>query len=211
MNTFIYIQTVDTGLAPCVHNGIWSLALCKPTIRRTAKIGDVVIAVTPVGDEHRLSSWAKITSRISTEIFSSHHSKNLPDNIYEMLPNGRFARRKGVKHNLHDKKADLQHDLGKDGKNAWVLISKDFFAFGNRAIKLMKWTHDLVYLRQEVTKLGRPIRKNFNQNVERDLKKLRRILKRDFHMLYKRRFKPRHPGLNLHCETKVEEKNFICG
>ena len=69
MSTFIYIQSVDCGLAPCVQRGVWSLALCKPGIRKQARKGDVVIAVTPIDDGHRLSSWACIEDRITTAEF----------------------------------------------------------------------------------------------------------------------------------------------
>lgn len=101
MSTFIYIQKVDTGLAPCVYRGIWSLALCKPTIRRSARDGDIIIAVTPKEDGHRLSSWAKVSAKVSMEEFSKTHSPNRPDNIYEKLPRGKYFRRKSVKHELH--------------------------------------------------------------------------------------------------------------
>ena len=34
---YIYKLTVDDGGAPCVHDGVWTLAICKPAIRSTAE------------------------------------------------------------------------------------------------------------------------------------------------------------------------------
>jgi len=213
VSTFIYIQKVDTGLAPCVYRGIWSLALCKPTIRRSARDGDIIIAVTPKEDGqdgHRLSSWAKVSGRVSMEEFSRIHSPNRPDNIYEKLPRGKYVRRRNVKHELHNTKEDLQHDLGKDGKNAWALVSTDFFAFGNHAVDFFEWTQGLSHLRSEVKKLGRAFRRKFNKDVENDLQKLKRTLKKNFPKFHNKKFKPQHPGLNVPCESNAEEKRFTC-
>ncbi len=210
MSTFIYIQKADTGLAPCVHNRIWSLALCKPTIRRCARAGDYVLAVTSCDDGHRLSSWAKIKVRISTKAFSKDSPTARADNIYTLRPNGKFARRKNVKHKLHNSKADLDHDLGKDGKNAWVLISTDFFTFGKRALELPAWTRGLPHLADEITKLGRAFRRNHDQTIENDLRKLERILKTTFRRFHNKNFKPRDPGLEQPPESRGEEKQFTC-
>jgi hypothetical protein len=213
MTTFIYVQPADTGLAPCVFGGVWSLALCKPTIRRRAKIGDVVIAVTPADDGHRLSSWARISDSITTKQFGERYSRNRPDNIYEELPDGRYSRRRDVKHSLHKTKKDLEHDLGKSGKNAIVLISKDFFAFGNHPVEFTQWIHDSHELRKEIAKLGRAFRRNFSQTVAKELARLERFLKKNhspFHNFHNKRPKPRHPGLNLPCETKAQEEKYTC-
>ena len=123
MTTFIYIQTVDTGLAPCVYSGIWSLALCNPTIRRCAQPGDIIIAVTPKSDGHRLSSWARLRKQIKTEDFSNQFSKMRPDNIYAKRHDGEFVRHRSVKHDGHKGAGDLIHDLGQNYENAFVLIS----------------------------------------------------------------------------------------
>ena len=210
MSTFIYIQPADSGLAPCVHNRIWSLALCKPTIRRCAKAGDFVLAVSPVDDGHRLNSWAKIKARISTQAFSKNYPANRADNIYKLLPNGKFVRRKNVKHKLHSSAEDLHHDLGKNGKSAWVLISTSFFAFGNRAPEFSAWTRGLPHLADEVKKLGRAFRRNYDQNVENDLRKLERLLKKKYHLFHNKGFKPRHPGLEPPPESPTEEKKYTC-
>jgi hypothetical protein len=37
---YLYKLTVDNGGAPCVQDGLLSLAICKPMIRSTARIND---------------------------------------------------------------------------------------------------------------------------------------------------------------------------
>ena len=210
MSTFIYIQTHDTGLAPCVSEGIWSLALCKPTIRRRAIKGDIVIAVTPSKDGHRLSSWAKIKHQIPTDEYAKQYSKRRPDNIYEKL-SGRYSRRSGVRHEMHNSKSDMEHDLGRNGKSAFVLVAKDFFTFGDQALKTEEWLDGLPQLSKEIQKLGRSFRRNHSDGVDKELKQLERLLgKKDFSKFHNKGFKPRDPGLNPPCETKAAERKYTC-
>lgn len=53
-----YILPHDTGMAPCVDNGLVSLATCKPAIRRTAKVGDWVLGFRPRPVPRGLLIWA---------------------------------------------------------------------------------------------------------------------------------------------------------
>ena len=40
---YIYKMTVDDGGAPCLRDGILSLAICKPAIRSAAEPGSLVL------------------------------------------------------------------------------------------------------------------------------------------------------------------------
>ena len=211
MSTFIYVQAVDCGLAPCVSNGTWSLALCKPAIRRKATEGNVIIAVTPSKDGHRLSSWARIDERISTNKFYQRYPARRPDNIYQRVEDGKFIRHKGVRHPLHSSSDDLKHDLGKDGKSAFVLISNDFYAFGEAALQLDEWTEGRKHLRAVVDKLGRENRRYFEQEVEKDLNDLAKFLKSKHKGKHNKKFRPREPKLDLPCKSpKGEKGHAIC-
>ena len=46
---YTYIMTDDTGAAPNPHGGALTLAICKPTIRRVAQKGDIIVGI--VGGE----------------------------------------------------------------------------------------------------------------------------------------------------------------
>jgi Nucleotide modification associated domain 2 len=39
---YFYKMTSDSGMAPCVDQGVLSLAICKPSIRRRAQEGDII-------------------------------------------------------------------------------------------------------------------------------------------------------------------------
>lgn len=42
-NIFRYIVAYDHGTAPRPYGGVCTLAICKPTIRKAARVGDWVI------------------------------------------------------------------------------------------------------------------------------------------------------------------------
>jgi hypothetical protein len=53
-----YILQHDTGMAPCVDNGLVSLATCKPKIRAGARSGEWVIGFRPSPAPRGLMVWA---------------------------------------------------------------------------------------------------------------------------------------------------------
>lgn len=44
---FVYVVASDTNLAPNVTGGHCTLAVCKPMIRRSARVGDLVVGMAP--------------------------------------------------------------------------------------------------------------------------------------------------------------------
>ena len=62
-----YVLAVDTGFAPCIDDGILSLACCKPLIRRNAKVGDYIFGFMPkklTGFQQGRLSWMGVVSQI---------------------------------------------------------------------------------------------------------------------------------------------------
>ncbi|MEI7995930.1 MAG: hypothetical protein WCH01_13620 [Methylococcaceae bacterium] len=51
---FTYKVAHDGGSAPNPYNGVCTLAICKPVIRRVAKVGDVIVGLGHGVDERRL-------------------------------------------------------------------------------------------------------------------------------------------------------------
>jgi hypothetical protein len=64
---YFYKLTVDDGGAPCVEDGLLSLAICKPFIRVKAKVGDVVFgfAANSLYSDNRLIYAARVTDKES--------------------------------------------------------------------------------------------------------------------------------------------------
>lgn len=51
---FSYIVAFDAGSAPNPNNGICTLAICKPNIRRVARPGDVILGLAPSPNNRRI-------------------------------------------------------------------------------------------------------------------------------------------------------------
>jgi hypothetical protein len=144
---FTYTIPIDDGAAPNPFRGMCSLAICKPGIRRTAKKGEWVAGLgsktAPSGDLSQRLVYAMLVDEVlSLEDYdkraptdwphripnagSADLSERLGDCIYD-FSNGTPVQRPGVHGPIN-----FDTDLG--GKN--VLVSRDFYYFGSRAIRL---------------------------------------------------------------------------
>jgi len=150
MNLYSYTVRVDDGAAPNPFGGVCTLTICKPTIRRTAKIGDWIVGLGPKrshtrGDLSNHVIYAMKVSRILTladyDTYCTEHLRckipqwktDVPfehmvgDCIY-YLKHGAFEQRAGV-HNLGNVSVDER------GVNA-LLAENDFYYFGENAVEL---------------------------------------------------------------------------
>lgn len=145
---FTYTIRIDDGAAPNPFGGMCSLAICKPGIRRVARTGDWVVGL---GSTNASSGnlaghvvYAMLVEQVLSlaeydhmapinwphripDVQSLETSKRLGDCIYDYSQGDNPSQRRGV----HGP-GNIQTDLG--GEN--VLISRDFYYFGNRAIRL---------------------------------------------------------------------------
>jgi len=147
MRLYSYIVTHDTGFAPNPFFGYCTLACCKPAIRRTAKIGDWIVGLTPKRDGNRIIYAMKVEEILTFDQYyrDSRFKLKIPDfssekvihkcgdNIYKPLPGGGFKQLKSMHSNGEtENQANKIKDLG--GK--YVLISKTFYYFGSEPIEL---------------------------------------------------------------------------
>lgn len=103
MRVHTYVIATDAGSAPNYDSPAVTLAVCKPRIRKKAKVGDLVLAfagatVNPTSGHSVV--WAGIVSEVLTftEYWNDHRfaSKKpdrtvVPDNFYKPTGNGVFA------------------------------------------------------------------------------------------------------------------------
>src|SRR5438876_339194 len=63
---YFYKLTEDDFGAPCVKDGLLSLAICKPMIRAAAKVGDVIFgfAANSLHSDNRLIYIARVTKKL---------------------------------------------------------------------------------------------------------------------------------------------------
>lgn len=132
----IYKLSTDDNGAPCIHNNILSLAICKPGYRHVAKKGDFLFGfmgrtTNPDGIEPLLY-MAEITEEpISVQkYYTNPNYADRPDCIYEIV-NGQFGiKPNALYHNyLHGHIDRRNADLGSN-REANVLLSKNFRYFG---------------------------------------------------------------------------------
>ena len=131
---YLYKLTTDVGQAPCVQDGLLTLAICKPMIRTTAQVGDLIFGFAAdrmsfpsrTTDNH-LIYIARVDEIFGRDYYGSAEFADRMDCVYE--PAGEaFA---GVRARCHGPE-HLVHDLG-DGpayRRAVVLASRDFRYFG---------------------------------------------------------------------------------
>jgi hypothetical protein len=87
-----YILRVDAGMAPCVDNGLVSLATCKPKIRASAKAGEWVAGFRPRPNERGLLVWA---GRVADNPYVAEYERRYrgrSDAVYRKKPGGGFRR-----------------------------------------------------------------------------------------------------------------------
>ncbi len=147
---FTYIITQDCGSAPNPFNGICTLAICKPAIRRVAEIGDWVVGFASVNAQNNLSNRMicamKVTGIVTMQAYDqlsrstlpnripNVDSWHLPDRLGDSIYDYQNLNEHGIpaiRSSVHDE-GNRTTDLG--GKN--VLISTHFYYFGSNAIDI---------------------------------------------------------------------------
>jgi hypothetical protein len=145
MTLFTYCIPVDDGAAPNPFWGICTLVICKPVIRRTAQVGDWVVATgskhAPGGRDFSKSIVyaMRVTDKMSMSEYDVWCQNNLPnkipdirnedwrmrlgDCIYDFAADENPAIRPGV-HN----EGNRPRDTG--GK--FALLSNHFYYFGSQ-------------------------------------------------------------------------------
>ena len=169
---YFYKLTRDDGGAPCVRNRILSLAICKPFIRASAKVGDVIFgfAASSLSPNNRLIYIARITGKLSNgEYYKTRRYQNRGDCIYEPAGDG-FARRTDAK--FHDGPENLVHDLGQAPRyeRANVLLSDDFRYFGDHG--LADYKREFPRIKCAVGQLARGHRVHLSEVLRKEFERL---------------------------------------
>jgi hypothetical protein len=167
---FSYVVNHDTGFAPNPFFGYCTLATCKPSIRRTANVGDWIAGLTSKSKGNKLI-YAMRVSEIVTFIdyfgddrfgvkkpdFSKGEVLHkCGDNIYEPLADGKFRQLQSMhskNRTVHEDPGAKRHDLR--GLN--VLVSDNFSYLGKSAVELPDNLTDLI--------VGRGHKNKFSQET----------------------------------------------
>ena len=84
---YVYKLTVDNGGAPCVQDGLLTLAICKPMIRRMAVTGDLIFgfAANSLHPDNPLLYIACVDEKLSGDAYyCQERFADRGDCIYEL-------------------------------------------------------------------------------------------------------------------------------
>lgn len=148
MKLYSYTVLYDDGAAPNPFWGICTLAIRKPAIRRAAEIDDWIVGLgsvnSPLGNisDHMVYAM-KITSKMTLEEYDQFCKTFVPkkrpdwrnrdyrmrmgDCVYNFVGSANPKIRTSI-HTEDNRERDLS--------GAYALLSKQFYYFGNRPIKL---------------------------------------------------------------------------
>lgn len=152
---YFYKLIADNGGAPCVEDGLLSLAICKPMIRRTGEVGNIVIgfAANSLHRDNRLIYVARVNAKLCDgDYYRRREYQHRGDCIYQWR-NDRFVARPGARY--HGSPGDLVHDLGPHSgyTRANTLLSRAFCYFGGSGSDAYKRAYPAVA--KAVAALGR--------------------------------------------------------
>ena len=177
MKLYSYIVAHDGGFAPNPFWGYCTLANCKPKIRRTAKVGDWVVGLSPKAKGNRVIYAMQVEEILTYAQYyrDERFSEKIPnyskrkvickrgDNIYKPLPNGKFwqlrsAHSKECQEDLKAKAVDL------GGVN--ILIARTFHYFGGSGPDLPKHLHELKVRRGHKCRFPSDMISDFSKFIE---------------------------------------------
>ena len=148
MKLYSYVIPRDYGFAPNPYFNYCTLATCKPLIRRCAQLGDWVAAFGAAGSpvheklvvlmrvEETLSFdeyWEDERFRCKRPVFNKGVMHMYGDNIYHHV--GEEWMQEFSHHSMPDGSINYVN-LDRDTQTDRVLISQDYYYFGNNAIDM---------------------------------------------------------------------------
>ena len=138
---YYYKLTCDNNGAPCIQDGMLSLAICKPIIRSSAEVGDWIFgfAANSLNNANPLIYVAKVTEKKEgKDYYTAEEFSKREDRVYDFV-DGKFFWRSG---SLHHNESNLEQDLGRypDYSRSHVILSRnnDFRYFGKDATDTYK-------------------------------------------------------------------------
>lgn len=154
MRVFSYLVSRDWGFAPNPFYGFCTLACCKPTIRRVAKVGDLIIGCGTKKNEQegRLIFAMRVTEKMTfaeywndprfrrkRPILGKSKLAFYGDNIYR--PTAAGFEQLHSHHSLADGSVNA-HNRDKDTGSNNVLVSEEYVYFGRSAPQVPAYLRD---------------------------------------------------------------------
>jgi hypothetical protein len=160
MKLFSYTLRYDDGAAPNPFWGVCTLAVRRPAIRLAAEVDDWIVGLgpanSPIGDiSDRVTYAMKVTSKMTFEEYDQFCKTFVPkkkpdwrsidyrlrmgDCIYNYTAGPTPKMRTGI---------HTEENQGKDLSGSYVLVSKQFYYFGKKPVKLPDELRPIMYAEQ---------------------------------------------------------------
>lgn len=87
---YTYIVQNFTGFAPNYSHGCCTLATCKPAIRRTSSIGDIIVGINSKKNGHKILYWMRVDEKLTHSDYytDKKFTKKIPNNDFQTNVNG---------------------------------------------------------------------------------------------------------------------------
>jgi hypothetical protein len=172
MKIYSYIVNHDTGFAPNPFYGYCTLANCKPKIRKTAEIGDLIFGLSCKARNNYLIYAMKVNEKLTfREYFNDNRfMQKKPkfnekkvickcgDNIYEPISENVYRQLQSM-HSLNRSCEEDLKNKKKDLSGEYVLISNEYVYFGRKGPVLPDGLKNLI--------VGRGHKNNFPEDTKR--------------------------------------------
>lgn len=148
MKCYSYVVRRDYGFAPNPFGGYCTLATCKPNIRNSAVIGDLVIGTGSA--DYKAGNKLVYAMHVSEKLHFNEYWSDKRFTYKKPVPNGSLKQMYGDNIYYFDKEQDRwnqvnSHHSNPDGtinvynrdrdlQSEYVLISKEFWYFGHNAV-----------------------------------------------------------------------------
>lgn len=147
MRIYSYVVARDYGFAPNPFSGYCTLATCKPAIRRGARIGDLVVGVSPRDRGNRLVFAMRVEETLTFDEYwrdgrfaskkpflSGSLKQAFGDNIYRLGEGGVWVQ--ADSHHSYAGGAPNQANIDRDTSADRVLIGQNFSYYGSAAVEV---------------------------------------------------------------------------
>jgi hypothetical protein len=203
---YYYILRWDDGYAPCPQDGMLTLAICKPAIRKNAKKADWIIGISPKNDGHKLCYVAKVTRNIPGEsYYMQDRFRRRGDCIYDFDGRKFTLRPDREVHHGADKKRDVGRSPYYDKAHVLVSSRRSFWYYGKKARNISARKYPA--LRQRLTRLQQGHRVNHSPPVHEELLALIKERTTGHPGVYG---KPRNPPNQTAHDSKCSKHHGVC-
>lgn len=160
---YFYKMIVDNGGAPCVQDGLLSLAICKPQIRSTIDIDNFIIGFGSNVLDNKLIYIAQVTNKLLDGEYYKQEKYFYRDDCLYSFDGQQYSRRE-------DKKYHISNNTPNDEGNDIVLLSDNYRYFGNKSSNDYKNKYPI--LTKIINSLKQGHRLNHNTELFKELSQL---------------------------------------